>query len=68
MLGQIQKIKNGLWFLISQPIEIIGAEGQNRTADTGIFRPKMTILRKPIISVIKLFLLAFFIAVYVGKC
>jgi hypothetical protein len=39
MLGQIQKIKNGLWFLISQPIEIIGAEGQNRTADTGIFSP-----------------------------
>jgi len=37
MLGQIQKIKNGLWFLISQPIEIVGAEGQNRTADTGIF-------------------------------
>jgi hypothetical protein len=51
-----------------QILEIIGAEGQNRTADTGIFRPIITILTKPMISVINLFSLAFFIVKDVGKC
>jgi hypothetical protein len=46
---------------------MIGAEGQNRTADTGIFSPKLGILTKPMISVIKLISLAFFVLKKLGN-
>ena len=37
MSGQTIKTKRGRELLAPQPLELIGAEGQNRTADTGIF-------------------------------
>jgi hypothetical protein len=45
----------------------IGAEGLNRTADTGIFSPKMTKFIKPLISTNYLDFKDFFIALYLGK-
>ena len=52
---------------MAKSLDIIGAEGQNRTADTGIFRPKMTILIKPVISVSNMISLAFFMPKKLGN-
>jgi hypothetical protein len=43
------------------------AKGQNRTADTGIFSPEMTVLKKPVISVSNMISLAFFVPEKLGN-
>jgi hypothetical protein len=40
--GQNRFKRKGLLAKLQQPPDFIGAEGQNRTADTGIFRPILT--------------------------
>ena len=66
--GEGQKTKKKDLQEALQILEIIGAEGQNRTVDTGIFRPRLTICEKPMIPDSKLFSLAFYVLNLVGKC
>jgi len=62
--------KKGLTSVVANPLRkkyLLNAEGQNRTADTRIFRPKKPNLVKPMILVYYLISLAFLLLLMLGN-